>query len=245
MLVAAAFLPHPPVLVPEVAAGAATELADVREACAVALQRVVDAQPDLVIVVGDDADRSTYGMDAHGSFAGFGVPMATALPGADRQDRVAEPDRGRLPLSLAMAAWLMERVHPWPLVRGEGVPATMTPGDAASLGAGWADSAERVALIAMGDGAATLSVKAPGYLVEGADQWQKLLTQALAEADVAALKAIAPQDADTFQAAGRVVWQVAAGAAEKAGPRWAGELLADEAPYGVGYQVAFWQLAST
>jgi len=224
-----------------------------REACSVALQRVVDAQPDLVIVVGDDSGRSTYGAGTHGSFAGFGVPVTTALPGADMDGRVV--NRDRLPLSLAVAAMLMERVRPWPSVRGEGLPTTMTSVDAVALGAEWADSAGRVALIAMGDGAATLTVKAPGYLVEGADQWQELVTQALAEADLAAVKAIAPADADTFQAAGRVAWQVAAGAADGAAEpsgadpsgaeRWVGELLADESPYGVAYLVAVWQRTST
>ncbi len=253
MLVAAAFLPHPPVLLPEVAAGAAPELAGLREACSVALQRVVDAQPDLVVVVGDDAERSTYGADARGSFAGYGVPVTTALPGADVDGRGAERDRDGLPLSLAVAARLMERVGPWPSVRGEGVPATMTAADALSLGRQLADSAERVALIAMGDGAATLTVKAPGYLVEGAEQWQKGVTQALAAADTTGITAILSADADTFQAAGRVAWQVAGGAAESTAEvatpsrksRWVGELLADEAPYGVAYLVAIWQGAST
>lgn len=250
MLVTAAFLPHPPLLVAEVAAGAASELAGMRDACSVALQRVVDANPDLVIVVGGDAGRSTYGAGARGSFAGFGVAVTAALPGADADGSVAERDgdrgRDRLPLSLTIAAMLMERVGPWPSVRGEGLPTAMTPVDAVALGAEWADSAERVALIAMGDGAATLTVKAPGYLVEGAEQWQKLVTQALAEADVAAIKAITSTDADTFQAAGRVAWQVAAGAADPSGAeRWVGELLADESPYGVAYLVAVWQRTST
>ena len=225
-----------------------------REACSVALQRVVDAQPDLVIVVGDDSGRSTYGAGTHGSFAGFGVPVTTALPGDDMDGRVANRDRDRLPLSLAVAAMLMERVRPWPSVRGEGLPTTMTSVDAVALGAEWADSAGRVAVIAMGDGAATLTVKAPGYLVEGAEQWQKRVTQALAEADVAAIKAIASADADAFQAAGRVAWQAAAGATDAAEPsgaepsgaeRWVGELLADESPYGVAYLVAVWQRTST
>ncbi|MEO8106330.1 MAG: class III extradiol dioxygenase subunit B-like domain-containing protein [Actinomycetes bacterium] len=248
MLVAAAFLPHPPVLVPEVAAGAAPELAGVREACALALQRVLAAEPDLVIVVGDDSKRSTYRAGARGSFAGFGVPVATALPGSasDGVGDGAERAGTRLPLSLAVGAWLMQRGGPWPTVRGEGVPATMGSSDAASLGKQWAASSERVALIVMGDGAATLTVKAPGYLVEGAEQWQKQVTQALADADLSALRAITPADTSTVGAAGRVAWQVAAGAADGAaeqGDRWVGELLADDAPYGVAYVVALWQRA--
>ena len=247
MLVAAAFLPHPPVLVPEVASGAALELAALREACAVALERVLSAQPTLVIVVGDASERSTYSAGTGGSFAGFGVPVATALPGSDGDGVVGGVVRGeaRLPLSLAIGAWLMERSGPWPAVRGEGVPATMASPDAASLGEQWAASSERVALIVMGDGATTLTVKAPGYLRDGAKEWQRAVTQSLVDADLAALKAITPEDASILGAAGRAAWQVAAGAADGAtdagGGRWRGDLLADEAPYGVAYLVALWQ----
>jgi len=243
VLVAAAFLPHPPALVPEVAAGAAHELADVREACAVALQRVLEAHPDLVVVVGDDRARSTYAAGSAGSFAGFGVPVAVALPGSELDVENASRRAVGLPLSLAVAAWCMNRVGPWPSVRAEGVPATMSAPDAVTLGARLADSADHVALIVMGDGAATLTERAPGYLVEGAEQWQKAVTSALADADTAAIAAIAADDARRFQAVGRVPWQVAAGAAAETTP-WISELLADDAPYGVAYAVARWQRAS-
>lgn len=248
MLVGAAFLPHPPVLLPAVAAGAAPELTGLRAACRDALRRVLRAQPDLVVVVGDDVGRSTYGPDARGSFAGFGVPLTTALPGAVDGDR---PDRRRLPLSLAVAGWLMRQEGQWPSVRGEGLPGSTTAADAVSMGAEWAGSAARVGLVAMGDGAATLTVKAPGYLVDGAEQWQKGVTSALADVDTAAIAAITPDDAQRFRAVGRVPWQVAAGAAGRVTGQvagvtatpWVGELLADDAPYGVAYQVALWARA--
>ncbi|MGH3381207.1 MAG: rRNA adenine N-6-methyltransferase family protein, partial [Actinoallomurus sp.] len=47
-----------------------------------------------------------------------------------------------------------------------------------------------------------------------------------------------PALAAELRAAGRPPWQVLAGAARDG--RYAGEILADEAPYGVGYLVASW-----
>jgi hypothetical protein len=52
MLVAAAVCPCPPLLVPEVAAGAATELDTARAACTDALGVLSAARPDLLVVVG-------------------------------------------------------------------------------------------------------------------------------------------------------------------------------------------------
>ncbi|GAB3872605.1 hypothetical protein GCM10027610_138320 [Dactylosporangium cerinum] len=52
-LAAAAVCPHPPMLVPEVAAGAAGELDDLRAACRAAVAHLDTA--DVLIVVGADA----------------------------------------------------------------------------------------------------------------------------------------------------------------------------------------------
>src|SRR5690606_23884604 len=52
MLVAAAVCPCPPLLVPEVAAGAAAELDTARAACRDALGVLAAARPDLLVVVG-------------------------------------------------------------------------------------------------------------------------------------------------------------------------------------------------
>jgi hypothetical protein len=115
----------------------------------------------------------------------------------------------------------------------------MTPSDALTLGREMAASAERVVMVVMGDGSSTLSLKAPGYLVSGAQQWQDHAASALAAADVEALTAISADDAVRFGATGRAAWQVLAGAAR--GSRdWDAELLAQDDRYGVAYLVARW-----
>ena len=98
-------------------------------------------------------------------------------------------------------------------VIGEVIPVDATASDAARLGRDLAASSDRVAMVVMGDGASTLSVKAPGYLVPGAREWQDDATRALATADVAAIAALNADDAVRFGAAGRAAWQVLAGAA--------------------------------
>jgi hypothetical protein len=83
MLVAAAVCPCPPLLVPEVAAGAAPELDPARAACADALGVLAAARPDRLVVVGP-ADRTDAGPCAQGtpgSFRGFGVDVGVRLGG--------------------------------------------------------------------------------------------------------------------------------------------------------------------
>ena len=82
MLVAAAVLPHPPLLIPELAAGASHELDQVRSACFDALKPVMAAGCERLYVVGTGAERATFAAGARGSTAGFGVTVDVALPGA-------------------------------------------------------------------------------------------------------------------------------------------------------------------
>ncbi len=57
MLVAAAVCPCPPLLVPEVAAGAAPELDPARAACLDAVGVLAASRPDLLVVVGPGTAR--------------------------------------------------------------------------------------------------------------------------------------------------------------------------------------------
>ena len=243
MLHTAVILPHPPILVPEVALGAAPELQEVRAACADAMKTVLHAWQDGcdVVLVGAGARRATFHPGAIGTFAGFGVPVTTTLPGPG--ESVAASDSARLPLSLTVGAWLMNQVAPWDdaggAVRAESIPVDMAPSDAVDVGRQIAASAERVALVVMGDGSSALSLNAPGYLVPGAREWQDHVTTALASADVDALTAISAEDATQMGAKGRAAWQVLAGAAD-ASEVWHAELLAQDDRYGVAYLVALW-----
>ena len=202
-----------------------------------------------VVVVGAGPGRHTFQPGAVGTLAGFGVPMDVRLPGAvEAADE--PPDRARMPLSLTVGAWLMSQVGSWHRedsrgrVRAESVPTDADTSGALSLGREIAASSDEVALVVMGDGSSALSVKAPGYLVPGAEQWQNVVSAAIAAAEVDTLAALVPADADRFGAAGRAAWQVLAGAAA-AGGAFDSELLAAEDRYGVAYLVAHWRQASS
>ncbi|MFG3149987.1 class III extradiol dioxygenase subunit B-like domain-containing protein [Streptomyces sp. NPDC048243] len=241
MLVAAAVCPCPPLLVPEVAAGAAPELDAARAACTDALGLLAASRPDLLVVVGpaEQSGRGPHPEGTRGSFAGFGVDLAVRLGGDGAADTGADTADRPLPASLAVAAWLLERTG-WSdaPVEGLGVGEPLEAERCVRTGAQLAARAERVALLVMGDASACRTLKAPGYLDERAAGFDAEAARALGTADVDALKALDAELAQELKVAGRAPWQVLAGAAEGAG--LAGALLYDEAPYGVGYIVAAW-----
>jgi hypothetical protein len=233
MLVAAAVCPCPPLLVPEVAAGAAPELDDLRSACADVVGVLAAARPDRLVAVGPSETGGLVDIPAgtRGSFAAFGVPLEVRL---GQGDPAAPP---QLPSSLAVAAWLLRGWNAAP-VTGLGVDGGLAAERCIEAGRELAASGERVVLLVLGDGSACRTVKAPGYLDERAEPYDAAVADALAAADVDALTALDPEQARELLVAGRAPWQVLAGAAQGAGLE--GELLYDAAPYGVGYFVAAW-----
>ncbi|MDX2680737.1 class III extradiol dioxygenase subunit B-like domain-containing protein [Streptomyces soliscabiei] len=237
MLVAAAVCPCPPLLVPEVAAGAAPELDAARTVCSDALSVLAAARPDRLVVVGpaEQAGRGPYPEGARGSFRGFGVDLTVRL-GRDGGD--AQPGRD-LPPSLAVGAWLLERAG-WSAapVEGLGVGEPLGAERCVEVGREIGAMPGRVALLVMGDSSACRTLKAPGYLDERAAPFDAEVARALGTADVTALQALDAELAHELKASGRAPWQVLAGAAEDAG--LTGALLYEDAPYGVGYVVAAW-----
>ncbi|MFH0516372.1 class III extradiol dioxygenase subunit B-like domain-containing protein [Streptomyces sp. M41] len=235
MLVAAAVCPCPPLLVPEVAAGAAPELDAARAACCDALGVLAAARPDRLVIVGpaEESEQGTYAEGTPGSFRGFGVDVDVRLGTGGE-----EPGRA-LPTSLAVGAWLLERTD-WSdaPIEGLGVGEPLEAERCIEIGRDIASRAERVALLVMGDASACRTLKAPGYLDERAAPFDASVGRALGAADLAALKALDIGLARELLASGRLPWQVLAGAAEEAG--LAGALLYEDAPYGVGYVVAAW-----
>ncbi|MCK8675863.1 class III extradiol dioxygenase subunit B-like domain-containing protein [Streptomyces lichenis] len=234
MLVAAAVCPCPPLLVPEVAAGAAPELDAARTACSDALAVLAASRPDLLVAVGPDEGAATvpYPAGSVGDFRGYGVDLAVRLGTGAPTDRP-------LPGSLAVGAWLLSRTG-WAdaPVEGLAVGDRLAPEACAEAGRELAGRAARVALLVLGDGSACRTVKAPGYLDERAAGFDECCARALGTADTAALAALEPQLARELKAAGRAPWQVLAGAARGAGLD--GRLLYEDAPYGVGYFTATW-----
>lgn len=237
MLVVAAVCPCPPLLVPEVAAGAASELDAARSACVDALGVLAAARPDLLVVVGPAGrhGHGPYPQGTRGSFRGFGVDLDVRLG----HERGAAPPEHALPPSLAVAAWLLERTG-WANVpvEGLGVGESLASERCAEAGREIGARAARVALLVLGDASACRTVKAPGYLDERAAPFDAEVARALGSADTAALMALDAELAQALKASGRAAWQVLAGAAEAAG--LTGALLYEDAPYGVGYLVAAW-----
>lgn len=235
MLVAAAVCPHPPLLVPEIASGAAPELDALRAACDEALRGLLAAGPDLLTVVGNGPSTYAYSSRAGGSFRPYGVDVRVGR---------GEPV---LPLSLAIGMWLLERHEmagspPSPARAQLHAVAQHAPVDAClAMGTELAGSAARVGLLVMGDGSARRSAAAPGSLDRRSAGYDRAVADGLATGDSDALAALEPELARDLLVAGRAPWQVLAGAARElddVSPR----LLADEAPYGVGYLVASWSI---
>ena len=235
VLVAAAVCPHPPALVPEVAAGAAPELDVLRAACDRAVESLVATEPQLMVVVGAGDVTRAHPSGSVGSFRPYGVDVTVVL-GRDPIDELGEPE---LPLSLSVGAWLLGRVRSTGTVSGYEVAADSSPEGCRALGAAVAASADRVALLVMGDGSARRSRQAPGDEDERAAPFDAEVVRALADGDVAALLALDPHEARDLMVAGRAAWQVLAGAAGDDLPDTA--VLYDAAPYGVEYVVALWE----
>ncbi|MBC6462716.1 hypothetical protein [Actinomadura sp. HBU206391] len=249
MLIGAAVCPHPPVLVPEVASGAAVELDELRAACDEAVRRLVPGGGlDLLVVVGGDAETRGHGGGAAGSLRRYGLELTIG----------AGPPL--LPLSLTIGRWLLTRAGILPsddaadpartpagaaaraevgAVRFQAVASDAESAECLALGRRLAESAERVALLVMGDGTACRTEKAPGYLDVRAEAYDADVARAFGSAEAAVLARLDPGAARELRVAGRAAWQVLAGAA--GGGEFAAELLAAEAPYGVGYLAASWR----
>ena len=231
MLVAAAVCPCPPLLVPEVASGAAPELDELRAACDTALGALLAAGPEVVAVVGPGPEHERYEHGGTGSLRPFGVALETRLGSG------SEP----LPPSLTVGGWLLERAGWTGRVRALAVPDYLEPALCAENGRQLALAPDRVGLLVLGEGSARRTVKAPGYLDERAEGFDAGVGRALATADAEGLLADLDDElAFELMASGRAPWQVLTGAAGTVEAGFGAELLHESAPYGVGYFVAAW-----
>jgi hypothetical protein len=223
-VVAAAVCPHPPLLVPAVASGAAHDLDDLRAACLTAIDQLAAADR-LVIVGTGPATGRWYDATAAGSFGPYGAPEVRVGLG-----------ESVLPLSLAMGTWLVEQSKTAALPRTlVTVAVDETPSSCLALGRSVAEGPDRIALLVMGDGSARRSEHSPVHLHPRAEIFDTTVAAALDSADTTTLAALDPDLARELQAAGRAPWQVLA-----ATTGLSGSLLYHAAPYGVGYFVALW-----
>ena len=225
-----AFCPCPPLLLPAVA-GAGTQATSVLRAAVLAVvQSVLEELPEVVVVVGDGVATNReapirFGPGDAGDLRGFGVDLQVPFAGRIR------PGGRRLPLAHTLGAWLLDQVGHTGTRLGVG-PDDLAP-TLESLPAA-------VGVLAMGDGSARRSEKAPGHLDPAAAGFDATVAAALASGDTAALAALDPAEGERLLAAGVPVWR-AIGAA-LAGRPVVSRLRYDDAPFGVGYLVADWHV---
>jgi hypothetical protein len=224
---AVAFCPSPPLLHPGVEGRAAPETTALRQACAAAVTGMLEQSPDVVVVVGGGATPGVrFGPGDGGDLRGFGVDLAVGFDGPPR------PGGPRLPLAHTLGAWLLDEA---------GFTGTRIGVGPTDLGGLVRELPGPVGILAMGDGSARRTVKAPGYLDDAAGPFDAAVAAALASGDVAALAALDLGEAERLLAAGAPTWH-AVGAA-LAGRAVTARLHLDVAPLGVGYLVADWTAA--
>jgi hypothetical protein len=189
-----------------------------------------------------------------------------APPSADGEwlDRRALPP-GRLaelPLSLAVAAWLLDRAateRELPPVAAFGVPAGAGPAEAAALGRALAaavtpatpvppltpaaastaaplPTAIPVGLLVMADLSARRTQRAPASFHPGAEEFDRRIGDAVRKAELGRLLDVDTGVAATMGAGGMAaLWLLAGALGGAREPR--GEVLYESGPFGVGYLV--------
>ena len=246
MVIAAAVCPWPPALAAELT-GPDADIQRLRDACAQAVGRLVRTRPDLVAVIGPAQVTRTWAPDSRLDLSVFAPAPgpASALAGARSTGQSgARSGDPALPPSLGIGALLLDQAG----YRGPGrrvlqaVAEDEAPAACAELGAAIGSSSRRVGLLVMGDGSARRSPRAPGHLDPRAAAFDAGTERALRQADFHALLAMSPGMASELMATGRPAWQVLAGALRET--RATTDVLYSDAPFGVGYLVAYLQPAA-
>jgi aromatic ring-opening dioxygenase LigB subunit len=227
VIVRAAVVPHPPLLVPELVAGADGAVTAVREACLAVATRLTSVAPRWVAVGAGPA--GVLGPDAVGTFAGFGVDVVVRLSDA----ATAEPD-GSMPLPVLVTGWLRHQVGA-DSVTMHVVPSDLSPEDCYALGEQLAADPAPVGLVIAGDGSHRHGDQAPGRPDDRAGPFDDAVHEALRTADAKALRALDPKLAAELGAEGRAPWQVLAGAMGEG--RWTADARL-MVPFGVAYHLA-------
>ncbi|MET9024275.1 hypothetical protein ABZW96_01490 [Nocardia sp. NPDC004168] len=249
MFSVAALVPSPPVLVPELCGGAADTAgagdSDPRAVLRSAVLDTVRAFASVTghwTVIGADAGDRTFGPETVGTFRGFGVDVRVGLSSAAVAG-ARQADAG-LPLAVLIGGWLRGQVAPDAVAEASVVaadaPAEHCRETGTKLRAELDSDGEPRGVLVVADGAATLSVKAPGYLDERARPVQDRLDAALSAGDRAALRALDSGLCAELGVTGRPAYQVLAGLF-RADPLV--ETRYREAPFGVGYHVSLWRPA--
>jgi hypothetical protein len=175
------------------------------------LRGLEDVDTVILLAAGDealvhDANQATL--------ASYGHPEVRTDLAHDEELLSAVSARGQIPRvrddrldgDLAVLAILATTVAPDVCLLSVTVPAGAGAGALSATAAGLTGAADstdrRVAVVAAGDLAATLDTTSPGYLVEGAVDWDAAAVAALRAGDVEAMAALGPDGAGQVQARG-------------------------------------------
>ncbi len=198
-----AFLPTTPLLIPDLATGAAGELGALRSAATAAVADVCSHATAIAVLVPGSADLALTTW----SLRGFGIDVGDGEP---------------VPLPVAIAGWLLD-----------GRPAHVLGTDAAGRRLHDYD-----AVLAMGDGSAARTDKAPLHLDPQAAALDDAALAAIRSADLDTLRGLDLPAHDAVGATGPRVWKTLAGLITDVE---SSTVLSTTDPYGVLYLVATWR----
>ncbi|MFI5779761.1 hypothetical protein [Nocardia sp. NPDC051570] len=256
----AALIPSPPILIPELCGGRplvdpahpAAEVPALR-AAVLSAGRTLAERAGHWIIVGAGAHPAVFGPETVGTFRGFGADVRAglsrfALSGAAADPSLplavlggAAPDP-MLPLPVLIGGWVRGQVAPAAVAQAR-IVASDAPTErcrevGATLRAELDAREEDCGVLVVADGAATLSLRAPGYLDPRAEAVQADIDRALAAGDREALARLDIELCAELEVSGRAAFGVLAGLFDTA-PEV--ETRYSAAPFGVGYQVSVWR----
>lgn len=199
----------------------------VRVEALAAVRRLVDDAPARVLVVGSDAPPAPADERAGGSLSPHGIDVTAGGPD------------GGLGLTHTIGAWLLDEAG-W-------------TGSRSYVHEVHASDLDDAAVLVMADGSARRSERAPGHLDDRAEPFDATIAAALADGDADALGGIDLELADSLLCAGAQAWRTVGDAvsarlhategAPVDGSGVEARLHLDDAPLGVGWFVAEWNVS--
>ena len=227
MITAVVFIPAAPLMCPDV--DVESLLADER---AVSIELIAELQQDAerIIVIGAGTSTTWFEDGGIGNTRGFGGVSHYAIgTGLDE-----------LPQSLTVGASVVSATGWAGEVQALVIDADTTIGQrqvlAKEVVANSGD--QRTLIVAVGDGSATRTEKAPGYIQPDALDFDAAVVRAIDSVDRNALMAIEQSTADRLWCRGLPTWQVVAQAIDTAH----GAVVFESSPFGVNYFVASWRI---
>lgn len=220
-----AFVPGAPLLVPEVGVGQSDDLDGWRAESVRAVRDALVGVSRAVVVAGGDASRRVAG-PALASMRGFGVDLEVGQPGGSEVGWQA-----------GIGLWLLGEAG-WSGPVSVVEVATGSESDASGAIRAALGESGGSALVVVADGSAGRGPKAPGYIIEGSEEFDDHVVSALAGADAARLASLDLREGARVMAAGAPVWAaVGAGVGSES---FGADVRQVGAPLGVSYAVAVW-----